>query len=84
MIDVQNEINLVLEKFNVSFLPTNNNTAKMMENNLNNILLQGISEGTINDTFYFDVIWTGKIFRIDKISESVLVWKNKGTWCEDR
>lgn len=81
--NVQEELNKCLEKFKSSYLPKNKTSAKILERDLNDILLKGISEDLINDVFYFDVDYDGTI-NINQISGSVLDWKNKGTFDENR
>lgn len=80
--DVQEELNVCLEKFKKSYLPKNKTSAKILERDLNDILLKGISENLINDVFYFEVDYDGMI-NINQISGSVLDWKNKGVLDEN-
>jgi len=75
--NVQEELNECLEKFKNSHLPVTLRSAKILENELNNILLVGASQDVINDVFYFEVDYDGK-FNIQQIPGSVLDWKNKG------
>lgn len=78
MIDVQQELNNVLEKYRNSFYLATKDVASRLEIELNTILLQGISEQTIQDNIYFEVDFDGDDYNIRQVKDSVLVWKNKG------
>lgn len=83
MIDVQQELNNVLEKYRNSFYLNSHEVAKSIEIDLNTILLQGISDQSILDDIYFEVEFDGNDYNINLIKDSVLVWKNKGTLDEN-
>lgn len=90
--DVQEELNVCLEKFKKSYLPVTIQMAKILEINLNNILLEGVSRNLIQDNMYYSVnLWKDRDpeskglynFIIEEVFGSVLDWKNKGTLDEN-
>lgn len=84
MIDVQKELNKTLEKYKNSFYLATKDVATRLEIDLNEILLQGVSEQTIQDNIYFKVNFFDGEYKIEQIKGSILEWKNKGmldeTW----